>query len=251
VSDGKSRDETLLSVDEVAAQLGVQVSTVQRWCREGRLPCLKPGKSWLIRRSALEAFLQRGERPRSLLDHLRGFITVPDHLVALAEDLPLLYRLDATFFQLGEASGALLVKFVGGDTAPVATLREGFQRNGLAVDRLEAEGRFFWSTAMVPAEERDAALRRILADAARQGRAVWACFDSTRPIALATMLRQHDEMASLVDASQLVVKTAAVEAATADWSPETLREAQASRRGFIRISRNGLVLSRAMPLPER
>jgi excisionase family DNA binding protein len=251
VSEGKNRDETLLSVDEVAGQLGVQVSTVQRWCREGRLPCLKPGKSWLIRRSALGTFLERGQRPRSLLDQLRGFITTPDHLVALAEDVPLLHRLDATFFQLGEAGGALLVKFVGGEVSPIAALREGFQRNGLDVDRLEAEGRFFWSTAVVPAEERDATLRRILADAARQGRPVWVCFDSTRPVDLATMLRQHDEMAALVDASQLVVKTAAVEAATADWTPATLRQAQASPRGFIRISRNGLVLSRALPLPER
>ena len=247
--EGTTDEQELLGIEEVAERLGVQPTTVHRWCREGRLQCLKPGKSWRIRRSSLETFLQQGERPRTLVDHLRAFVAVPDHLVAVAEDEALLHRLDAAFFQLGDASGALLVKFVGGETTPVETLREGFRHNSLEIDRLEAEGRFLWSPAVAPAQERDRVLRRLLADAKQEGRGVWASFNWTREVDLETMLAQQDELADLVDAAHLVVKTAAVEAAAEDWSPATLRQAQAFRRGLVRISRNGLVLSRATPLP--
>ena len=247
--EGTTGEQDILGIEEVAEQLGVQPTTVHRWCREGRLQCLKPGKSWRIRHSSLEAFLQQGERSRTLLEHLRAFVTVPDHLVAVVEDEALLHRLDAAFFQLGDASGALLVKFVGGETTPMEALREGFRRNGLEIDRLEAEGRFCWSTAVAPAQERDQVLRRRLADAKQDGRRVWASFNWTREVDLETMLAQQDELATLVDATHLVVKTAAVEAAADDWSPATLRQAQAFQRGLVRISRTGLVLSRATPLP--
>ena len=40
----------LLSAEDVAALMGVKESTVWRWCREGRLPCLKVGKHWRVRR---------------------------------------------------------------------------------------------------------------------------------------------------------------------------------------------------------
>ena len=44
VVEGPAADE-LLSVEVVAQTLGVEPITVYRWCRQGRLPCLKPGKS--------------------------------------------------------------------------------------------------------------------------------------------------------------------------------------------------------------
>jgi excisionase family DNA binding protein len=52
----------LLSAEDVAGYLGVGQVTVYRWCREGRLPCLKIGKSWRIRRTALEDFLRHQRR---------------------------------------------------------------------------------------------------------------------------------------------------------------------------------------------
>ena len=64
---GSGRREELLGVAEVANYLGVGTVTVYRWCREGRLPCLKVGKSWRIRQEALEDFLSRGERPATLV----------------------------------------------------------------------------------------------------------------------------------------------------------------------------------------
>lgn len=249
MSDATHHDELLLGVDEVAERLGVQPTTVHRWCRNGQLSCLKPGKSWRIRRSSLEDFLRQGERPRTLLAQLRAYIQVPDHLVGVAEDEPLLHRLDAAFFQLGDEREALLVKFVGGETDPIANLREGFRRNGLAIDRLEAEGRFCWSEAVDPTAERLTEVGHALAVATNQGREVWSSFNWTREVDLAMMVAQQEQLATMVDTAQLVVKTATIEAAAEDWTPTALRQSQASARGLIRMSHSGLVLSRAVPLP--
>jgi excisionase family DNA binding protein len=57
-------DDALLSTEAVARHLGVERVTVYRWYRTERLPCLKPGKAWRIRRAALEAFLRHAERPQ-------------------------------------------------------------------------------------------------------------------------------------------------------------------------------------------
>lgn len=251
MNEETDRDETLLSVDEVAERLGVQTTTVHRWCRDGQLSCLKPGKSWRIRRSSLEVFLRRGERPRTLVEQLGVYVRVPDHLVAVAEDEALLHRLDAVFFQLGDERDALLVKFLGGETTPREALREGFRRNGLAIDRLEADGRFCWSDAVDPRQERDTALGHELARAGREGREVWAGFNWTRDVDLAMMVGQQEWLATLVDPAVLVVNTATIETAAEDWTPTALRQAQTSSRGLIRISHTGLVLSRAVPLPTQ
>ena len=53
--------EPLLSAEEVAAYLGVERSTVWRWCREGRVRCLKIGKHWRVRRGDLEDLLREAE----------------------------------------------------------------------------------------------------------------------------------------------------------------------------------------------
>ena len=53
--------ERLLSAEEVAAYLGVERTTVWRWCREGRVPCLKVGRQWRVRRGDLEDLLKEAE----------------------------------------------------------------------------------------------------------------------------------------------------------------------------------------------
>jgi excisionase family DNA binding protein len=249
MSENSQRDQELLGVEDVAARLGVQPTTVHRWCREGRLQCLKPGKAWRIRASSLEAFLEQGERPRTLRDHLRTFISVPDHLVGLAEDAALMQRLDAAFFQVGAASGALLVKFIGGESAAIETFRQDFRRNGLDIDRLEAKGRFVWSPAIASAQERDDALGQLLVSAGQESQLVWACCNWTRPVDLEAMLAQQEPLTTLVDPSRLVFKSTAVETVIDDWTPASLRQAQAGQRGLVRIAHAGLVLSRAAPLP--
>jgi excisionase family DNA binding protein len=53
--------EVLLSAEEVAEHFGVTTTTVYRWCREGRIPCLKIGKHWRMRREDLVDFLKEAE----------------------------------------------------------------------------------------------------------------------------------------------------------------------------------------------
>src|SRR5215216_70611 len=103
-------EKELLSAEDVAKMIGVKETTVWRWCREGNLPCLKVGKHWRVRREALEAFLRRSERPTTLVGQLRSFLEVPDNVLVIAQNLELLNRLDAAFFQVGEAQDGLLVK---------------------------------------------------------------------------------------------------------------------------------------------
>ncbi len=51
----------LLSAEEAAGYFGVEESTIWRWCRQGRIPCLKIGRYWRVRREVLEGFLQEAE----------------------------------------------------------------------------------------------------------------------------------------------------------------------------------------------
>jgi excisionase family DNA binding protein len=51
----------LLTAEEVAEYFGVTMTTVYRWCREGRIPCLKIGKHWRVRREELMALLKESE----------------------------------------------------------------------------------------------------------------------------------------------------------------------------------------------
>src|SRR5918997_1567417 len=104
----KARGTELLAVADVAGMIGVKETTVYRWCSEGKLPCLKIGKHWRIRRGVLEHFLKQSERPRTLVGQLDSFLRVPDSVLAVAQNIDILHRLDAAFFRVGEARGGLL-----------------------------------------------------------------------------------------------------------------------------------------------
>jgi excisionase family DNA binding protein len=52
-----SRD--LLSIDRVAAELGLHVRTVRRYVREGRLPAVRIGKQYRVARQAVDALTGR------------------------------------------------------------------------------------------------------------------------------------------------------------------------------------------------
>jgi excisionase family DNA binding protein len=86
MQNGKStaRETELLAATDVAGMIGVKETTVYKWCKEGKLPCLKIGKHWRIRREALEDFLRESERPRTLVGQLDSFLRVPDSVLAMS-----------------------------------------------------------------------------------------------------------------------------------------------------------------------
>lgn len=241
----------LLEVDEVAGYLGVTPVTVYRWCRDGSLPCLKVGRSWRIRRQALADFLRGGERPVTLTGRLRAFLEVPDSVIGVAQTPELLHRLDAAFFRVGEASGALLVKFHGGEPqVPGDELLAELERNGLEASRLEEEGRLRLSAERGPTEERNEALEKLLEEELDPGQAIWVSFNWAENIKLEAALRQQNALRKFVNDKRLVVKTAVMEEVFGDWPLDIRREAQETHSGMVWLSNAGLALSRITPLPS-
>lgn len=55
--------DDLLTPDEAAAILGRDVSLVRRYCREGRIRAVKPGRDWLISKDALQEFAKEPRYP--------------------------------------------------------------------------------------------------------------------------------------------------------------------------------------------
>ena len=248
--DAGSTGKDLLSAEEVAGYLGVGQVTVYRWCREGRLPCLKIGKSWRIRRAALEDFLRLGERSETLVGQLRSFLEVPDNVIGIVQNLDLLHRLDAAFFRVGDARGGLLIKYVGGEPrSSLDDLRAELDSGGLDVTRLEEEGRFRFVAEPDPSGRAEA-LRELLEEEADVGRSIWVSFDWAQRVDLEAALRQQEAVSELVEDGRLVVKTALLERAADDWPAATQRRAQTLHSGTIWLSEAGLALSRVTPLPS-
>lgn len=238
--------EDLLGVEEVAGYLGVKRTTIYRWCREGRMSCFKVGKSWRIRRSAVEEFLRESERSVTLVGQLRSFLDAPAGIIGLAQNTELLHRLDAAFLRVGAERGGALVKFYGGEPATADELRRDFERGGLAVSRLEQEGRLMFSAEQDPLKERETALRRLVER--ERGREVWVSFDWVEQVDLEPVLRQQQALMEFANRRKLVIKTALLESVADEWPMATQRRAQALHSGTVWVSDSGLSLSRMMPL---
>src|SRR5215212_9732052 len=246
---GASRETELLAATEVAGLVGVKETTVYRWCKEGKLPCLKVGKHWRIRREALEDFLKRSERPKTLIGQLNSFLRVPDNVLAIVQNVDILHRLDAAFFRAGDARDGLLVKFYAGEEQSQGELVSDLQRNGLEVGRLRRQkGLFRRSEEATLGGPRGEQLGRLIKEAGA-GRTVWASFKWVRPVDLQTALEQQERLTELVDAGNLVVKTAALEGALEEWPASQLRRVQSAHLAIILASEEGLSLSRATPMP--
>jgi excisionase family DNA binding protein len=249
MDDPSPTAEELLRVEDVAAILGVEQVTVYRWCRQGRLTCLKPGKSWRIRRTALDAFLRRSERPKTLAGHLGAFFELPDQVLAAAEDSALLTRFDAAFFQAGEARGGLLVKLYEPNQMSRRALAAAYQQDGLDTSYLERLGRLRWCSVDAP-EEAVGVLGHLLEENTEDDRALWVNLNWTEAITLETALQQQAALAELVATHPLVVATGVVEPAAETWPPpEQQWQLLGSLRGVIRFARAGLMLSRVVPPP--
>jgi excisionase family DNA binding protein len=252
MQNGKStaRETELLAAMDVAELVGVKETTVYKWCKEGKLPCLKVGKHWRIRREALEDFLRESERPRTLVGQLESFLRVPDNVLAIAQTVDVLHRLDAAFFRVGEARDGLLVKFFAGEEYSEEELLSDFERNGLEAWRLKREGRLLMRAEEEPlGGTRGEQLGRLIEDEGGEGMTVWASFDWVRPVELNTALEQQKRLSELVDANQLVVKTAAIEEALDEWPASQLRRVQSTHSAIILASEEELSLSRATPMP--
>ena len=166
---GTAKETELLAATEVAELVGVKETTVYRWCKQGKLPCLKVGKHWRIRREALEDLLKRSERPVTLAGQLDSFLREPDSVLAIAQNIDILHRLDAAFFRVGQARGGLLVKFYAGEEYSEEELLARFEQNGLEASLLEREGRLLMRPEEDPlGEGRGEALGRLLEES-RQG----------------------------------------------------------------------------------
>ena len=244
------KQKDLLSAEDVARYFGVGHMTVYRWCKEGRLQCIKIGKHWRIRREALEDFIRQHERSTSLVELLSSFLRVPDNVLAIAPNTDILHRLDAAFFRVGDSQGGLLVKFYGGEEKSEDELRVRFEKNGLQVGRLEREGRFLMRAEEGPLGGRGTALRRLIEEESGEGRTVWASFDWVRQVDLNTALEQQERLTELVDSGQLVVKTATLEEVTDQWPSSALRQGHSLHSGVILASESELSLSRARPMPS-
>jgi excisionase family DNA binding protein len=244
------RDKELLAATDVASMIGVKETTVYRWCKEGKLPCLKVGKHWRVRREALENFLRESERPRTLVGQLDSFLRVPDSVLAIAQNVDILHRLDAAFFRVGESRDGLLVKFYAGEEHSEKEVLSDFEENGLEARRLKREGQLLMRSEEEPlGGTRADQLGRLIEEEGGEGRTVWASFNWVRPVELETALEQQKQLTELVDASQLVVKTAAIEEAIDEWMPSELRRVQSAHSAIILASEEGLALSRATPMP--
>jgi excisionase family DNA binding protein len=149
-SNNTARETQLLAAADVAGMIGVKETTVYRWCSEGKLPCLKIGRHWHIRRGVLEDFLKESERPRTLVGQLNSFLRVPDSVLVIAQNIDILHRLDAAFFRVGEARGGLLVKFYAGEEHSEEELLLDFEQNGLQAGRLKRQGRLLMRAEEVP-----------------------------------------------------------------------------------------------------
>ncbi len=78
---------------------------------------------------------------------------------------------------------------------------------------------------------------------------MWASFNWVKQVDLGTAVEQQKRLTEIVDTRQLVVKTAALEAAIDDWTPSELRRVQSAHAALILALEGGLSLSRATPMP--
>ena len=56
-SRGRSLDNEILTIEEVAAYLRLTPQTVYKWAQEKRIPAAKLGKEWRFRKSIVDRWL--------------------------------------------------------------------------------------------------------------------------------------------------------------------------------------------------
>ena len=243
-------EEELLSPEEVAEYLGIGSVTVWRWCRDGTLPCAKIGRSWRIRRSALEEFVRKSERSNTLVGRLRTFLEVPDNVLAIAQTRELMLNLDTAFFRVGQARGGALVKYYVVEAGKsVDKLRAELERRGLEVTRLEDQGKLRFIAESGEPGERTQELRGLVAEEADNDRSIWVDYDWEDRFDVEAALKQQAAITGLIGDTDLVVKTTILEQHLDDWPGAWQRRVQVMHSGTVWLSEAGLALSRVVPPP--
>jgi len=175
---------------------------------------------------------------------------VPDSVLAIARNREMMHRLDAAFFQVGEAQGGTLAKYVGGESwDSLDEARTDLENHGLEVRRMEEEGRFRFVSEPDPHGGRVEQLRRLLSEEADGCRSLWVSFDWVEQIGLEAALKQQQALRQIVEEGQLVVKTAVLEEVIDEWPGKMVRRAQVLHGGTIWLSESSLALSRVTPAP--
>ncbi len=240
----------LLRVEDAAQYLGVDPITVQQWCRDGALPCLRVGQQWRIRRSVLEeSLLGQGKRSQTLVGRLEAFLEIPDNILAIAQNKQLMRDLDVAFFKVGDAKGGTLAKYYDEQMESADELRSYFEREGLELARLEEEGRFRLVAQGTLEGDRTDALRRLMDEEGPKGRSIWVNFNLNEQVDLDAALSQQEQLMQFVEDKALVVKTTALERVTDEWPGSLLSRAELIHSGTLWLSESGLAFRRALPVP--
>ena len=58
-ADGLRADERMLTPLEASDRMNLNVQTVMKWCREGRLKAAKVGRKWLIPPESVDAYIHK------------------------------------------------------------------------------------------------------------------------------------------------------------------------------------------------
>jgi excisionase family DNA binding protein len=104
----------LLSAEDVARYFGVGQMTVYRWCKEGRLRCIKLGKHWRIRREVLEDFLRQHERPATPSGELSSLLNTLSAHIAIIDSTGDVVAVNGAWRNFAESNGAALSKVTEG-----------------------------------------------------------------------------------------------------------------------------------------
>jgi len=71
-SGGRSLDNEILTIEEVAAYLRLTPQTIYKWAQEKRIPAAKLGKEWRFRKSIIDQWLDEQILSReSGFEHLK------------------------------------------------------------------------------------------------------------------------------------------------------------------------------------
>jgi len=129
-------NEELLTVDEVADILRTTPNTIYRWLRARKLPGVKIGKEWRIRKETLELKLSKtntfNDKDQGFMDNIHP---QQDHVMAVTHDIKNLYNLEAEFFKKGLSRGSRLFKACWWQHPDDA--RKELSLRGLPIEELE------------------------------------------------------------------------------------------------------------------